>query len=459
MRKHSILVVDDEEDILESLRGLLEDNGYRVEVAPNAETAFNILSEKSISLVLLDVAMPGINGIEALERIKVLKPDIPVIMISGQATIDDAVKAIKIGALDFLEKPFVPTERLLISVSNALELYSLHQQNIKLRDEISKKKPMIGESDAMKRLRDEIEKAAPTNARVLIMGENGTGKELVAAQIHEKSPRSKKPFVKINCAAIPVELIESELFGYEKGAFTGATSSKEGKFELADGGSLLLDEIGDMGLQTQAKLLRALEEGEIERLGSTNPIKVDVRVISSTNKNLPEEIKKGKFRQDLFYRISVIPIYVPPLRERKDDIPLLVNHFLKVFCEENNRPQMHITPQAIEALMAYNWPGNVRELKNLMERLVIMTTKNEITEASVQEILGKEIEVPREGSLSQRVEAYEKSIIISTLREFNWNISKAAKALGLDRANLHRKLRQLGIRKQGSELDLENPEA
>ncbi|MGQ9603554.1 MAG: sigma-54-dependent transcriptional regulator [bacterium] len=448
MRTPNILIVDDDKDILASLRGLLEENGYRVETAADAEAALTVLSGKPISLVLLDVVMPEIDGIEALERIKVLKPDVPVIMISGAGTIDIAVKAIKLGALDFLEKPFEPVERLLISVSNALKMHKLQQENVFLSREIQKKKHMIGESLAVKKLRAEIERAAPTNARVLIMGENGTGKELVAAQIHEKSPRSRKPFVKINCAAIPVELIESELFGYEKGAFTGATSSKEGKFELADGGSLLLDEIGDMGLQTQTKLLRALEEGEIERLGSKHPLKVDVRVISSTNKNLPEEIKRGKFREDLYYRISVIPLYVPPLRERKDDIPLLADHFLRLFCEENNRPEIKITTGAIQALMAYHWPGNIRELKNLMERLVIMTNAPEITESSVREVLGQEIEINQDGNLRERVEAYEKSLIVSTLRRFSWNISQAAKALGIDRANLHKKLRHLGIEKE-----------
>lgn len=448
MKAPTILLIDDDKDILESLSGLLEDNGYSVEVSSDAETGFKILSQKPISLVLLDVLMPGIDGIKALERIKALNPDVPVIMISGAATVDIAVKAIKLGALDFLEKPFEPVERLLVSVSNALKLHSLHQQNLRLTWEVQKKRELIGESQAIKKLRAEIERAAPSNARVLIMGENGTGKELVAAQIHSQSPRSKKPFIKINCAAIPVDLIESELFGYEKGAFTGATSSKEGKFELADGGSLLLDEIGDMGLQTQAKLLRALEENEIERLGSKHPIKVDVRVIASTNKNLPEEIRKGKFREDLYYRISVIPIYVPPLRERKDDIPLLANHFLKIFCEENNKPQMRISAQAIQTLMAYDWPGNVRELKNLVERLVIMTDGPEITESSIRDVLALELEASPEGNLSSKVEAYEKSLIISTLRKFNWNISQAARALGIDRANLHRKIRQLGIKRE-----------
>jgi two-component system nitrogen regulation response regulator NtrX len=306
---------------------------------------------------------------------------------------------------------------------------------------------MVGESAPMKKLHEEIMKAAPSKGRVLICGENGTGKELVAAAIHENSPRKTKPFVKLNCAAIPKDLIESELFGHEKGAFTGAVSRKEGRFELADGGSLLLDEIGDMSLDTQAKLLRVLEEHEFERLGAKSPMKVDVRVISSTNKDLQSEIEQSNFREDLYFRISVLPMTVPPLRERKDDIPLLVDHFMTLFCQENNKAAKEFSEGAVKVLMSYDWPGNVRELKNLVERVVIMTDDSAIKETHIRPLLGEAKVVAGDKPLSNLVEDYERSLIISELKRTSWNVSKAASRLGIDRANLHRKMRRYGIQR------------
>ncbi len=445
LKKWRILVVDDDHDILRSLSGLLKDKGYESLTASSAETALEIIRAQPISLVLLDVVMPDVDGLAALRRIKADHPDLPVIMISGAATISTAVTAIKLGALDFVEKPFDPVDRLLLTIENALRMIELRRQNVELLTELQKRRRMIGESEPMRRLRDEIARAAPTSARVLITGENGTGKELVAAAIHENSPRRDGRFVKVNCAAIPKDLIESELFGYEKGAFTGAVSAKEGKFEMADGGTLLLDEIGDMSLETQAKLLRVLEEQEVERVGAKQPRKVDVRVISSTNKDLVAEIKRGNFREDLYFRISVIPIHVPPLRQRKDDIPLLAPYFVQLFCEENNKPVKELSPGAIEALISYEWPGNVRELKNAIERLVIMVDGSVIRAQHVREIFQQQQPISTGGTLSERIEAYEKSLIVSTLKDTSWNISKAASRLGIDRANLHRKLRRYGI--------------
>jgi two-component system nitrogen regulation response regulator NtrX len=334
--KQRLLIIDDEPEILKQVSGLMEDEGYRTVTAKSGEEGIKAFAGGGVSLVLLDVYMPGMTGLEVLEKLTEVDAGVPVIMVSGQGSIDVAVKATKLGAIDFIEKPFVP-EKLLVSVANALELQSLRSENIRLAGELRQSRVMVGRSEAMRDLEAEIAKAAPSKIRVLIAGENGTGKELVASAIHENSPRSDKPFVKLNCAALPKDLIESELFGYEKGAFTGATTKKQGKFELADGGTLLLDEIGDMSLDTQAKLLRVLEEEEFEKLGGRSPIKVDVRVISSTNKNLQEEIKKGTFREDLYHRIAAMPIAVPPLRNRKDDIPSLVEHFLSLLAGQCSR--------------------------------------------------------------------------------------------------------------------------
>jgi two-component system nitrogen regulation response regulator NtrX len=450
VKKPQILIIDDEPEITRSVSGLLEDEGYKTLTAKDGKEGIARAKEQDVALVLLDVYMPGMNGLEVLAHLGKMVPEAGVIMISGQADIDTAVKATKLGALDFVEKPLQP-DRLLVSVKNALKMKSLRAENIRLAGELKKKQVMIGESDPMKKLWEDIGRAAPSKGRVLICGENGTGKELVAAAIHENSARKDKPFVKLNCAAIPRDLIESELFGHEKGAFTGATTRKEGKFELADGGSLLLDEIGDMSLETQAKLLRVLEENEFEHLGGKTPIRVDVRVISSTNKDLAKEIKEGNFREDLYFRISVIPVEVPPLRERKEDIPLLVDHFIEVFCQENNRAPKEITEGAVKVLISYHWPGNVRELKNLVERLVIMTDEPTIKETHVTPLLSEAKVVSTDKPLGDLVENFERSLIIAELKRTGWNVSQAASRLGIDRANLHRKMRRYGIRRESGE--------
>ena len=452
MKKQTILIVDDEPEILKTVSGLLEDEGYSTITAPNGTDGLAKLQDSEVSLMLLDIFMPGIDGLETLGRAREAAPEVPVVMISGQATVDAAVKAIKLGAVDFVEKPLQP-ERLLLSVKNALAMEDLKFRYGRLAGELKKQRQMLGESEPMRKLREEIKRAAPSRARVLIVGENGTGKELVAAAIHEMSPRKDKPFVKVNCAAIPRDLIESELFGHEKGAFTGALARKEGKFDLADGGSLLLDEIGDMSLDTQAKLLRVLEEGEFERLGGKISIKVDVRVISSTNKNLIEQIRRDRFREDLYFRIAAVPIRVPPLRERKEDIPLLAKHFARVFCEENNRPLKQFSDRALASLVAYDWPGNVRELKNVVERLVIMTDEEVVTEACLSAI-GQDVPTPSSAkTLSEMVDNYEQAMIASELKKSGWNVSQAAAKLGMDRANLHRKMRRYGIEREGGAKD------
>ena len=450
MRKHTVLVIDDQPEILKTVSGLLEDEGYRAVTAPGGSDGIARVAEGDISLVLLDIFMPGMDGLETLGRLKQTSPDVPVIMISGQATIDTAVKATKLGAVDFVEKPLAP-ERLLLSIRNVLEKEDLRTQNVRLAGELREKRAMIGDSPPMRRLRDEILKAAPSKARVLICGENGTGKELVAAAIHENSPRRGRPFVKLNCAAIPKDLMESELFGHEKGAFTGALARKEGRFDLADGGTLLLDEIGDMSLDTQAKLLRVLEESEFERLGGKVSIKVDVRVISSTNKDLAEEIKKGNFREDLYFRIAGIPIRVPALRERKEDVPLLARHFAQVFSTDNNRPPKEFGDDAVATLIGYDWPGNVRELKNVVERLVIMTDESAITAAAIRPLVSQARAAASAGarSLSEMVDDFERALIASELEKAAWNVSQAAARMGIDRANLHRKMRRYGICREG----------
>jgi len=442
-----ILIIDDEPEILKQVSGLMEDEGYAAVAAASGEEGVEALAGGGISLVLLDVYMPGMDGLAVLEKIRRIDPALPVIMVSGQATIDVAVKAVKLGATDFIEKPFQPDE-LLHRVANTLELQSLRAENVRLAGELRQGRVMVGASKAMRDLRAQIAKAAPSKIRVLVSGENGTGKELVAAAIHENSRRSDKPFVKLNCAALPRDLIESELFGYEKGAFSGATGRKQGKFELADGGTLLLDEIGDMSAETQAKLLRVLEEGEFERLGGRRPVKVDVRVISSTNKNLKEEIRKGNFREDLYHRVAAMPIVVPPLRERKDDIPALTRHFLDLFCRENSMPVKEFGEDAERVLMSYDWPGNVRELKNLVERLVITVEGSIISEEDVRPLVGAAAIAARGRHLSDLTAEFERSLILSELEKTGWNVSRAASKLGIDRANLHRKMRRYGIRRE-----------
>lgn len=439
--KATILIVDDEKEILETLSGILEDEGYEVITASSGEQAIVPVREFSPEVILLDIWMPGMDGIETLKTIKDINKESSVIMISGHANIDTAVQATKLGAYDFLEKP-LSLEKVLIIIKRALEKQRLEKENIALR---TKEWEIIGESPKMKILRDEIARAASSQGRVLIFGESGTGKELVARALHESSNRKDKDFVEVNCAAIPHELIESELFGHEKGSFTGAFERKKGKFELADKGTLFLDEVGDMALATQAKLLRVIETQEFQRVGGSKNIKVDVRIIAATNKNLQGEIKKMIFREDLYFRLNVIPINVPSLRERRDDIPLLVEHFLENFAKQYGRKTQKISKATLNILMNYDWPGNVRELKNTIERFVIMNSSEIIDVKEVPSFRGAETDYLSYKTLREAREQFEKDFILKKLQENNWNVSKTAEELQIERSNLHRKIKALGI--------------
>jgi len=450
-KKRTILVVDDEPGVRSSLSGFLEDNGYEWAAAGSAEEARRELEEKDIDLALVDVWLPGEDGIELLEEMRTRWPDTVVVVMSGNATIDLAVRATKLGAYDFLEKPIDP-EKLLITMQRALEMARLREETERLRQEGLT--PIIGESRAMKRLFEQVRKVAPSNAKVLIMGENGTGKELVARAIHEASPRREGPYVKLNCAAIPRDLVESELFGHEKGAFTGAHSLKKGKLELADGGTLFLDEVGDMSLDTQAKFLRAIEIGELERVGGTKTIKFDTRIIAATNKDLRRLIESGRFREDLYYRLNVVPIRVPPLREREGDVELLARHFLRTFCAENGLPERGLTEDALKLLSSHHWPGNVRELRNFIERVVIMLDREEIDANDLLALEPGLASCTRQqkadrGTLRSRLEEEEERSLREALEETGWNVSEAARRLGIDRASLHRKMKRYGIRRSG----------
>ena len=443
--QYTVLVVDDEEGIRESLKDILEDEGYEVLIASNAEEALKLVNEASPDLVYLDIWLPDRDGIEVLEEIKGRERTMPVVMISGHGSIELAVKATKLGAYDFLEKP-LSLDRVLLTAQRAIERGNLEKNYYLLKTKLSDRYQLVGQSEAIKRLKEEIKMVSKTNSRVLITGESGTGKELVARLIHELSPRSAQPFVEVNCAAIPQELIESELFGHEKGSFTGAYERKKGKFELADKGTLFLDEIGDMSLLTQAKVLRVIETQEFQRVGGSKNIKVDVRIIAATNKDLLEEVKKGNFREDLFFRLNVIPVHIPPLRERKEDIPLLVEYFLKVISEEYGRAKKEIKDDALQLLMEHDWPGNVRELKNAVERLIIMTPSDVITAKDIsiyQRTTTKDYFSFK--TLREAREAFEKDFIIRKLKENNWNISKTAEVLNIERSNLYRKLKSYGI--------------
>ncbi len=447
--KEKILIVDDEIGILETLSGILEDEGYITIQSENAEQAFGILDKENIDLIFLDVWLPGISGIEAIKRIKENHSDIPVIMISGHGNIETAVQAVKLGAFDFLEKP-LSMDRVLLTAERALQFKRLESENIKLKSSLVKQYELVGSSDAMKRIKKQIEQIAKGDSRVLILGESGTGKELVARAIHSLSDRANSPFVEVNCAAIPQELIESELFGHEKGAFTGAVERKIGKFELANTGTLFLDEIGDMTLLTQSKLLRVIETQKFQRVGGTKDIKVNVRIISATNKDLVEEIKKGNFREDLYYRLNVVPIYIPPLRERKEDIPALANHFIADFAREKGWKTKTLTDKAVKMLQSYDWPGNVRELRNAVERLMIMTD-SEIIDADAIEKTGiiggitKQESYFEYDSLKDARDAFERDFIIRKLKENNWNMTKTAEKIGIERSNLYKKIKSLGI--------------
>jgi two-component system, NtrC family, nitrogen regulation response regulator NtrX len=447
---HKILIVDDETGIRESLEGVLADEGYEAASVESGEECLTLLRrEHSFEVVLLDIWLPGIDGLEALERIREMDNPPEVIMISGHGTIDTAVRATKLGAYDFLEKP-LSIDKTLILIKNAIESKKLRHENVDLKRQLQTKSVIVGDSIPMKALRQQIGLMAPTNGRVLIYGESGTGKELVAHAIHGQSLRKDETFVEVNCAAIPEDLIESELFGHYKGSFPGAAADKEGKFQKASGGTLFLDEVGDMSLKTQSKVLRTLEEQRVTPLGGDETIMVDARIIASTNKDLEEEISKGNFREDLFYRLNVIPFFVPPLRDRKEDIPLFARHFLKDLAATYGRRPREITDDAVEALMRYSWPGNVRELRNVIERIVIM---NPMTTRFDRKHLPPL--VYRDGhrraarsefsTLHQARDAYERDFILKKLDESHGNVTRAAEVLGLERSHLYRKMKTLGI--------------
>jgi len=442
--KAKVLIVDDEKSILETLTSIVEDEGHEVITASSGEKALTLFTESSPDIVLMDVWMPGIDGIETLRSIKEKNKDACVIMISGHSTIDTAVHAIKLGAYDFMEKP-LSLERVTILLRRAIERQNLEKENIELKTSISQQWEIIGKNPGIISLKDKIQKAAVSQGRVIIFGESGTGKELVARALHDASDRRDKNFIEVNCAAIPHELIESELFGHEKGSFTGAFESKKGKFELADEGTLFLDEIGDMSLATQAKLLRVLETQEFQRVGGSKKIRVDVRIIAATNKNLEEEIKKMNFREDLFFRLNVIPIFVPALRERKDDIPILVGHFLNIFARQYGQKVKKISKATLEALMNYDWPGNVRELKNTIERFVIMNPSDVIDIKEIPSFKGGKSDYYSFKTLREARDHFEKDFILKRLQENNYNVSKTAEELEIERSNLHRKMKSLGI--------------
>ena len=439
-----ILIVDDEPGIRKSLKGVFEDEGFTTETVSSGEACLKKVGENSYDLVLLDVWLPGIDGLETLRRLRETSPRTHVIMISGHATIATAVTATKLGAYDFVEKP-LSLEHTLLTARNALSHRRLEQTNNLLRHELEDRFNIVGESIPVKALRKQIAIVAPTNSRVLIYGESGTGKELVSRNIHFTSTRVNAPFVEVNCAAIPEELIESELFGHTKGSFTGATDAKKGKFELADGGTLFLDEVGDMSLKTQAKVLRAVEEQSFQPIGAPAAVSVDVRVIAATNKNLQSEIAAGRFREDLFYRLNVIPFVVPPLRDRREDIPVLARYFVRVFSAEHGRGPKEFTSEALDTLVDYSWPGNVRELRNEIERLIIMVQDGIIQAADLSLPNGS---VTSRGSTLYEARAqYEREFILSKLKENNWNISQTARLLGLERSYLYRKMKAYGIEK------------
>ncbi|MEN8181452.1 MAG: sigma-54 dependent transcriptional regulator [Myxococcota bacterium] len=441
-----VLIVDDEESIRRSLAGILSDEGFDVEAAPDGDRALRRMGDGAApDLVLLDIAMPGRDGIEVLEELRGSHPRLPVVMMTGHGTIETAVRATKLGAFDFIEKP-LSVDKLLLTIAHALDQQRLEQENERLRAEALGADEMLGDAEPMRKLKEQIELAAPTNGWVLITGENGTGKEMVARQVHLKSQRSEQPFVGVNCAAIPEDLIESELFGHEKGAFTGAIARKRGKFELANGGTLFLDEIADMSLKTQAKILRILQEHAFERVGGTASIEVDVRVIAATNKGLEKEIAEGRFREDLYYRLNVIPFHVPALRQRREDIPLLTHAFLREFCAEAGARPKEISPAALSVLEGYAWPGNVRELRNLIERLVLMTTGDDIEPEDLPVALREGGRLPVDsGGLDSARRAFEREYLTGKLREHGWHISRTAEAVGLARESLSRKIKALGI--------------
>ena len=458
-RKPVVLVADDESDIRASLRMILEYEGYALVEAASGEEALAKLEGERPDVVLLDIKMPRMDGLEVLARIKQDDPSLSVVVISGHGTIATAIEATRLGAFDFMEKP-LERERVLVVVRNALERSRLETENRDYKLTYEERFKLVGSSRAMKAVHDQIALAAPTKASVLVTGESGTGKELVARAIHRNSPRADKPFVKVNCAAIPEELIESELFGHERGSFTGAVRDQTGKFAQADGGTIFLDEIGDMSLKTQSKALRALQDGEIEPVGAAKSFVVDVRVIAATNKRLEEEIAEGRFREDLFFRLNVVPIHLPPLRERREDIPALVTAFGEAFCREHGLKTKTFAPDVVEALAALPWRGNVRELRNAVERLLIMTPRDTIRAADIPAGLGVSLggaaaaPAPAPSSaatLQDFKDAAERAFIVAKLQENDWNVAATAKAIDTPRSNLYKKLEAYGIRREAED--------
>ncbi len=467
--KPRILVIDDEAAIRESLRMILEYEDYQFVGAGSGQEAISLVQRDRPDLVLLDIKMPGMDGMEVLRKLHALDETLPIVMISGHGTTATAVDAIRSGATDFLDKP-LSSERVIVTLQNALRQSELRSENRELKLAMESKYEIVGKSASLRKVLEALQRAAPTNATVLLLGESGVGKELVARTIHRNSPRAGQRFVQVNCAAIPEELIESELFGHEKGSFTGATEKQIGKFEQADRGTIFLDEIGDMSQKTQAKVLRVLQEQEVERLGSARTIKVDVRVIAATNKNLEEAIQRGEFREDLYFRLNVIPVVVPPLRERRDDIPLLAQHFAKLTSEEHNLKPKRFDAGAMEALQRYRWRGNIRELRNTIERLLIMTPNDIVraedlpSELGGNELLSRpapaaaeavsgpppssEPRPPAAGTLREFKDAAERAYLVQKLRENNWNISKTADVIDTPRSNLYKKLEQYGIKQE-----------
>jgi two-component system nitrogen regulation response regulator NtrX len=446
MKVKKICVVDDEPNVAASLKLVLEGAGYGVVICRNSEEFRNQVSHRRADAYLLDVRLPDGSGIDLLHALRRADDQAPVIMISGHGTIADAVTATRAGAFDFLEKP-LSRDRLLLVLKNALEQAALQQENARLRELVGSEPRMIGVSPEFRRVVEQAEQVARSDARVLLQGESGTGKELIAAHLHRQSPFASGPFVKVNCAAIPVDLLESELFGHEKGSFTGATSSRRGKFELADGGTIFLDEVGDLHEASQAKLLRVLQEGEFQRVGGEDTLRVVVRVVSATNQDLAALVAQRKFREDLYYRLSVVPIRVPPLRERPSDIRPLAEYFLDEFCRRNNFKPRRIEAPVIETLCAYRWPGNVRELRNMIERMAILSTSDTITEACMP----LEIRLPRQDAAPSSLEEIraqaERDRIRQALEEAGWNVSAAARRLGIERTHLHKRIRTLGLSK------------
>ncbi len=443
----TILIADDEQGVRESLKRLLEFESYRVLVAEDGTRALDLISSEFVDLVLLDIKMPGMDGMEVLSHIHEDQPELPVVIISGHGTIQTAVEATRLGAYDFIEKP-IDADRILLVIRNGLEQRKLLRENISLKEEFKRYTKIVGEHPDVLAIMETVRKVAATNARVLIMGENGTGKEMVARALHEMSQRSQEPFVEVNCAAIPEELIESELFGHEKGSFTGAVSRRVGKFELADGGTLFLDEVGDMSHNAQAKVLRVLQESVFERVGGTETMKVDVRVIAATNKDLLKACQGGKFREDLYYRLNVVPITIPPLRNRISDLPMLVDHFLRQTAEELGQPAKKLSKRAMNALSEYTWPGNVRELRNLVERLIILAPGKVIELSDLPELgPGRKVEERYfdKDLYADFKDAMEKEFFERKLQFYGFNVSKTARKLGMQRSNLYKKLEKYGI--------------